>query len=76
MIKTSLGKEIDYSTLGKILQDILNSNPALNLSVKVNCFEEYGNIMVIVEHQDEKISHPHRIFRVIRQTVQKKRHSW
>ncbi len=73
MIKTNLGIEIDYVELENALQDRLNNNSALVSPLKVRCFHKEDSLAIIVEHQENVISHPRRIFRIIREAIQEKK---
>lgn len=73
MIKTTLGIDLDYSTLERILHERLNTNPDSVSSLKIRCFSRDESIVIIVEHPEDVISHPRRIFRVIRNLAQEKK---
>lgn len=70
MSKTSIGIEIDFSTLENVLQQKLNANPVSVSGLRVRCFSKKGNVVIMIEHPEDVISHPRRIFKIIRQTIQ------
>lgn len=67
-----MGIEFDYSTLARILNDRLNTNLASASPLSVRCFDRDDNIVILVEHPEDTISHPRRVFRVIRKTIEEK----
>lgn len=73
MIKTTVGIELDYSTLENILQERLNTNAGVVSPLSVRCFERDNSLVIIIEHAEDVISHPRRIFRLIRNIIQEKK---
>ena len=70
MIRTAMGIELDYQALEQILQKSLNANASSVSPLQVRCFEKQESLVIIVQHTEDVISHPRRIFRLIRSNLQ------
>jgi hypothetical protein len=73
MIKTSIGTELDYHDLEKIIEQKLNIDSNSDSYLQVRCFPREENLVIFVEHPEEIISHPPRLFKVIRNIIDEKK---
>jgi hypothetical protein len=73
MIKTTIGIELDYENLEKIIEESLNIDSKNKSSVQVRCFPREENLVIFVEHPEDVISHPGRLFRLVRSVIEEKK---
>ncbi len=69
MIRTATGIELDYQALEQVLQQRLNANASSVSPLKVRCFEKKESLVIMVQHPEDVISHPRRIFRLLRSNI-------
>ncbi len=73
MIKTTIGIELDYENLEQIIEESLKIDSPTKSSVKVRCFSREENLVIFVEHPEDVISHPRRLFGLIRSIIEEKK---
>jgi hypothetical protein len=69
MIKTANGKEIEYQTLEQKLEKAVNSQALTVNPVKINCSQLEKNLLIIIEHQEEKNPDTEAIIAIINQVI-------